>query len=59
MVYVILEETDALRLAAEVSRHLAQGWTAQGGVACYFDPLNQNVRYVQAVVRGPAPRPTS
>jgi hypothetical protein len=54
MVYVILEETDALRLAAEVSRHLAQGWTAQGGVACYFDVRNETVRYVQAVVRGPA-----
>jgi hypothetical protein len=26
MVYVILENADALRLAAEVNRHLAEGW---------------------------------
>jgi hypothetical protein len=51
MVYVILENADALRLAAEVNRHLAEGWAPLGGVACYFDPLNQNVRYVQAVTR--------
>lgn len=51
MVYVILESRDALRLAAEVSRHLAEGWVPQGGVACYFDPLSQEARYVQAVTR--------
>jgi hypothetical protein len=51
MGYVILENTDALKLTAEVSRRMAEGWRPQGGVACYHNPLNEVVTYLQAMVR--------
>jgi hypothetical protein len=57
MGYVILENRDALRLTAEVFRRMAEGWLPQGGVACYHNPINDVVTYVQAMVReagGPA-----
>jgi hypothetical protein len=54
MVYVILDDADALRQAAEVNRHLAAGWAAPGGAACDFDRLNKAARSVQAVDREPA-----
>jgi hypothetical protein len=53
--YVILEGDDALRLMAEVNQRITKGWRPLGGVSCYFDPANESVRYVQAMVREPAP----
>ena len=53
MGYVILEERDVLKLTAEVYRRMAEGWRPQGGVACYHNPINDVVTYVQAMVREP------
>jgi hypothetical protein len=48
--YIILEGDDTLNLAAEVCKRLARGYRPLGGVACYYDPLRQAARYVQALV---------
>ncbi|HEY1189390.1 MAG TPA: DUF1737 domain-containing protein [Gemmata sp.] len=52
--YIILENDDALRLAAAVQQHMTKGWKPTGGVSCYYDPKNETVWYVQALVREPS-----
>ena len=54
MGYVILENEDVLRLAAEVTRRMSQGWEPLGGVACYYHARAESARYVQAMVHEPA-----
>ncbi len=48
--YIILENDDTLRLAAEVQRYMAKGWKPLGGVSCFYNSLKETVWYVQAMV---------
>lgn len=57
MGYVILENEDALRLAAEVSQRMAKGWAPLGGVACYYHARREVSVYAQAMVLTSAVRP--